>query len=79
MNDKPELETMREIWPAGLDAATYHWEVGPDRDGLGCVEIRLREDSKIKERITVPPDVALLISKALFAAATEAKEPAPHD
>jgi len=75
MNTEPEMETMREIWPAGGDAAHYHWEVGPDRDGMGCVEIRYIEEDekgrKIRDRLTFNPAVAALIAQAIQKSAQE--------
>lgn len=36
-NVKFEMETLREIW---CDADKTCVEIGPDRDGINCVEIR---------------------------------------
>ena len=70
---KFEMETLREIWN-GEDKA--HYEVGPDRDGLQCVEIRYRgEDGKIGERMSFPPEMARLISVALAKCADELSTP----
>lgn len=60
---KFEMETVREIWN-NEDKSSY--EIGPDRDGLGCVEIRYRDEAgKITERMSFPPDQVKLITKAL--------------
>ena len=68
---KFEMETLREIWN-DMDKSIV--EIGPDRDGLGCVEVRYRdEDSKIKERLSFPPDQALMVAAALERCAMEMK------
>ena len=70
---KFEMETLREIWN-GEDKS--HYEVGPDRDGLQCVEIRYRDEAgKIGERMTFPPEMARLISVALTKCADELSTP----
>ena len=67
---KFELEIMREIWPDNGDGE--HIEIGPDRDGMQLVEIRQKEpDGKISARITLEPDAAKLLSKALSDCANE--------
>ena len=69
---KFEMETLREIWN---DMDKSHYEIGPDRDGLGCVEIRyLDENKKIAERMTFPPEMAIVLSDALQQCARELKE-----
>jgi hypothetical protein len=70
MKQKPEIETLYEIWPNDGDG--WSVEVGPDRDGLGCVEIRFKEDGhKIKERMTFGPEIALLVGEAIVKAAND--------
>lgn len=70
---KFEMETLREIWN---DEDKSHYEVGPDRDGFQCVEIRYhREDGKIGERMTFQPEMARLISVALTKCADELSTP----
>lgn len=74
MNDKPKMEITRTIYPAGGEAKYYNWEVVPDGDGLGCVELRYIENEptrKIVSRIAVPPAVAALIAKAFLACSEE--------
>jgi len=67
---KYEMETMREIWPGDGDGERI--EVGPDRDGLGLVEIRMREeDNTVSNRIIIAPEGATLIATALCACANE--------
>ena len=57
-----ELEQMFEIW----DERGGVIEVGPDRDGLGLLEIRVRDDgSKITTRITLEKPQARLLVTAL--------------
>lgn len=58
-----KMETLREIWN---EEDKSHYEVGPDRDGLQCVEIRyFGEDGKIGERMTFRPEIARLVAVAL--------------
>lgn len=67
---KFETEVMREIWeePEGDN----HLEVGPDRDGLGCVEIRRKDSAgKICERISFPVEEATACANAMLACAKE--------
>jgi hypothetical protein len=58
------LEMMYELW---VDGDCY--EIGPDRDGLDLVEIRLRSDGKITHRMTFSKAAALNVAKALNAVA----------
>ena len=63
------METLWEIWN-NEDKSNY--EIGIDRDGLGCVEIRYRnEEGKIAGRMTFPPEMARLIADALQLCANE--------
>lgn len=65
-----EMETMREIWPDKGDGERI--EVGPDRDGIGLVEIRQKQpDNSISDRITLPVEAARLLAKALILCADE--------
>lgn len=57
-----EIETVKEIWH-NKDGTCF--EVGPDRDGLGLIEIRLRESGKITMRLSFPKEAAKLIAVAL--------------
>lgn len=69
MGMKFEMETVREIWN-GEDKSCY--KIGPDRDGLDCVELRyLNEEGIIKERMSFPPEQAKLIADALILCAGE--------
>ena len=66
-----KMEIRREI-RNNEDATCY--EIGPDTDGLNCVEIRYRgEDGIVKERMTFPIELARLIADALFSCADELK------
>lgn len=59
---KYELEKMYEIW----DERGEHLEIGPDRDGLNLIEIRVRDaDNKITNRIELEQDQAKLLIAAL--------------
>ena len=70
MKNKPDLEAVYEIWPNTGDG--WHVQVGPDRDGLGCVEIRYRDDAnKIVERMSFPPEFALLVGEAMTKSAND--------
>jgi hypothetical protein len=67
---KYEMETMREIWPEKGDGERI--KVGPDRDGLRCVEIRqLEADNKISSRITFSVEAARLVAHAMLKCADE--------
>ena len=69
------VETVREIWH---DSDGWRIDVGPDRDGLNCVEIRLREPSgEITARMTFMPEAAELVAKAMLALAQELKQSTP--
>jgi len=64
-----EMETVREIWN---DMDKSHLEIGPDRDGLGCVELRYYDEAdKVTERMSFPPEMALHVSMALECCARE--------
>jgi hypothetical protein len=72
-NIKFEMETIREIWS---DADKTCVEIGPDRDGIHCVEIRwLDEKHKIVDRMSFMPDMARLIATALLKCADEMSGP----
>lgn len=70
---KFSTETMREVW---CDDQDYeHFEIGPDRDGLGCVEVRMKDkEGKILERFAVAPEMAELIGQAMILCAKELKQ-----
>jgi len=72
---KYEIEVMREIWPD--KGVGERWEIGPDRDGLECVEIRQRDpDGKISARISFSPELALLVADSIKQCSLELK---PHE
>jgi hypothetical protein len=56
----------------------YWLEVGPDADGLGCVELRCVGDDNIGYwgalRLSMPAGFAAKIGEALIAASEEATE-----
>jgi hypothetical protein len=70
-----EAETVREVLPP--EGHGWLYEVGPDRDGLGMVEIRVREctlgkrDDKIAARVSISMGAAQLVAKALIACGEE--------
>ncbi len=70
-----ELETMYEIWD---NDGGEMIEVGPDRDGLNLVEVRLVDIHKTDQerflaRITMHPDQAEAVAKALMLAAANSR------
>jgi hypothetical protein len=69
---KYTLETMYEIWN---DRDGSHIEVGPDRDGLDCIEIRTfeKDNEKPIERILLDEEQARLVAAALVKAADDLK------
>lgn len=70
MKNKPEIETVYEVWPNDGDG--WHVDVGPDRDGLDCVEIRYRDDAnKIIDRMTFSPEFAKLVGEAIVKSAND--------
>lgn len=57
------LESLIEIWD---DDSGSRLEIGPDRDGLGLLEIREKDASnKILARITLTKDQAELVRRGL--------------
>ena len=72
MTQKFSMETVREIWNDRYNEGCI--EVGPDRDCLGLVEIRKRDDdknAKIFNRMTFTTEQAQLVAQALTACANE--------
>ncbi len=70
MKQSPEMEIVYEIWPN--DGDKWHVEVGPDRDGLGCVEIRYRdEQGRIAERMMYSPEISKLLGEAIVRVAND--------
>lgn len=64
-------EIKREIWD---DDHGVYWEVGPDRDALGLVEIRKRDEtSSIIERMTIPQECTEYLADAIVNCAKEMK------
>lgn len=65
-----QIEILREIWPDDGDGERI--EVGPDRDGLGLVEIRIVERNReISNRISMDRSAAQLVAKAMLLCADE--------
>ena len=63
MAPTPEMEMMFEVWnPEG-----WHYEIGPDRDGLGMIEIRYYDNDVVKSthRLSFPKEDAKLIASAI--------------
>lgn len=67
-----QLEMMFELW-----CSDWHYEIGPDRDGLGCVELRYYEGQETKSnlRMSFPPNDAEKIASALRRVAESMKGP----
>lgn len=72
-----ELETMYEVWDNENGEVT---EIGPDRSGLGLVEIRLIDTGwesgsarRFIARMTYHPDQAELVAKALLKVAADCR------
>ena len=72
---KVTTEVMREVWVENEPDYEY-FEIGPDRDGLGCVEIRMKERKKdeIVERMMIAPEIARHIAEAMIKCANELDE-----
>jgi len=56
------LEMMFEIWD---DDNGECIEIGPDRDGLDCIEIRVKNDGKLGDRIILSYEQAALLVEAI--------------
>lgn len=63
-NQENSLEIVTEIWH---DKQGYHFEVGPDRDGLDLIEIRYyeAEDTLARNRMTFTVEQAIKLRQAL--------------
>lgn len=63
-NPENSLEVVSEIWH---DKDGYHFEVGPDRDGLDLIEIRYyeRDDALARNRMTFTVEQAIKLRQAL--------------
>lgn len=59
-----ELETLKEIWNNDTGECV---EIGPDRDGLGLLELRYRlyRSGQITERFSMRPPIAKEFHRAL--------------
>jgi hypothetical protein len=65
MDNKPELEIVYKIYPAS-NSDIFHYELMPDADGLGLVELRYVEvGRKEPDRITMRKEEAMLLYEAL--------------
>jgi hypothetical protein len=60
-----EIEVMRKVFDNGIGKSI---DVGPDKDGLGCVEIDGGEDWG---RLVIQPQHALFLAKAITECALE--------
>jgi len=74
---KATVEIVREVWP---DCGGWHYEIGPDRDGLGSAEIRYFELEKPEPAASLvfTPEEAVAVGQALLACASELRQP-PDD
>jgi hypothetical protein len=67
-----EVELVTKIWD---NTGGTRFEICPDADGLGCVEIRfVNEDGKICDRMTFPPEIAQAMADAILLCAKQLKE-----
>ena len=63
MSDPFIVEKLTKIWANDCGES---FEIGPDSDSLGCVEIRHRDvDGKIYARITFPPETGKAFAQAI--------------
>ena len=67
-----EVETTLSIYSTDV----YHYEVGPDGDGLGCIEIRYYEDDNKEpiQRLMFSLDDAKALHHAIGKLITEMEE-----
>jgi hypothetical protein len=64
-------ETIKRVWDDENHTYIY---VGPDGDGFECIELRyVDEKGKMIERITMPPEQAKLVAKAILEIADTVK------
>jgi hypothetical protein len=67
---KFKMVTKREIYCDYEDNS--HFEIGADKDDMGCVEIKYCDkNGKITESMSFPPEQANLIAKAIELCANE--------
>lgn len=61
------------------DKSGEYWEIRPDSDGLGCVEIRYNANQRIEDKseimLTVTPELAQLVANAMITTAGHIKKP----
>lgn len=75
IDEKYEIEVDYRVVD-NVTGATMH--VGPDRDGLGCVEVytghndKLSEDHFGKTQLVLSPALALCVAQAMIKAAEDA-------
>lgn len=63
MDSKYSLERLYEIWD---DTTGECIQIGPDRDGLGLIELRLKDDTgKVATSVTMTVELAGLVRDAL--------------
>lgn len=71
------VDAVREIWVDGEKGV--HLDIGPDREGLGCVELRTPTNGSLnrseeyfgKVAITFEPKLARVIAMAMLKCADE--------
>ena len=52
----------------------YSYEIAPDEEGIGLVEILYKEDGVVIERESFDPETAKLVADAMIKCANELKE-----
>jgi hypothetical protein len=67
MRNKSCIYSMEQVVRIYNDENSDFYEVGPDPDGLGCVNIRYNDGDKYSEvsEVLCPPEMALLIAEAI--------------
>lgn len=69
---KYHMDVVREIFGEGRGG--FYFEVGPDRDGLGMIEIREKSEGKTTKYFVFPIESASLITDAITKCAKEIEE-----
>ena len=75
---KYEMEAVYEVWD---NKSGEHFAVGPDRDGLGLIEVRYFQPEKLEcvSRLTFTPEQATMISSALDKVVNDLQEKVDKD
>jgi hypothetical protein len=61
------MYTLENFYRVYDDKTGFYWEIRPDSDGLGLVEIAYYEENRVfKKDIIMPPAVAFLVAEAVM-------------